>query len=183
MTAIEPIDRQIVDLLMEDGRMSCAEIARRIGPVSERTVRYRLERLIKRGVVQVVAIPNPKALGYSVIADVFLQVEPASIMDVAQRLATLESVSYVSCSLGEQDVSVQVVARDNAEVYALVTEVIAHIPGVRKTTTLIVPRVLKDVYQWRIPSEAEPGRADSSAGPQTEPNRRTVPAPRPRQPS
>lgn len=164
MTAIELLDRQIVDLLMEDGRMSCAEIARRIGPVSERTVRYRLERLIRRGVVQVVAIPNPRALGYSVIADVFLQVDPAMIMDVAQRLAALEFVSYVSCSLGEQDVSVQVVAHDNAEVYALVTEVIANIPGVRRTTTLIVPRILKDVYQWRIPlRDATPSGANGAA--------------------
>lgn len=154
MAALEAIDRQIIDLLMQDGRMSCAEMARRIGPVSERTVRYRLERLIRRGVIQVVAIPNPRALGYTVIADVFLQVDPAMIMDVARRLAELEFVSYVSCSLGEQDVSVQLVARDNAEVYTLVTEVIAHIPGVRKTTTLIVPRILKDVYQWRIPSES-----------------------------
>jgi hypothetical protein len=29
--------------------------------------------------------------------------------------------------------------------------VIGKIPGVRKTTTSIVPLVLKDVYQWRIP--------------------------------
>ncbi|MEW6566912.1 MAG: Lrp/AsnC family transcriptional regulator [Chloroflexota bacterium] len=156
MTAIESIDRQIVDLLMEDGRMSCAEIARRIGPISERTVRYRLERLVQRGVIQVVAIPNPQALGYSVIADVFLQVEPASIMDVARRVAQLECVSYVSCSMGEQDVSIQVVARDTSEVYALVTEVIANIPGVRKTTTLLVPRILKDVYQWHIPADESP---------------------------
>jgi hypothetical protein len=43
------------------------------------------------------------------------------------------------------------VAHDTAEVYRLVTEVIGKVPGVRKTTTSIVPLVLKDVYQWRIP--------------------------------
>ncbi len=32
--------------------------------------------------------------------------------------------------------------------------VIGKIPGVRKTTTSIVPLVLKDVYQWRIPKAA-----------------------------
>lgn len=138
---------------MEDGRMPCAEIARKIGAISERTVRYRLGRLLERGIVQIVAVPNPKALGYSVVADVFLQVEPGSIMEVARRVSQLERVSYVSCSLGEQDVSIQVVARDTSEVYAFVTEVIANIPGVRKTTTLLVPRILKDVYQWRIPAQ------------------------------
>jgi hypothetical protein len=45
-----------------------------------------------------------------------------------------------------------VLAKDASEIYRLVTEVIGKIPGVRKTTTSIVPVVLKDVYQWRIPS-------------------------------
>ena len=31
------------------------------------------------------------------------------------------------------------------------TEVIRKVPGVRKTVTSIVPLVLKDVYQWRVP--------------------------------
>jgi Lrp/AsnC family transcriptional regulator for asnA, asnC and gidA len=152
MTTIPSLDRQIVDLLMEDGRMPCAKIARRIGLVSERTVRYRLGRMIAAGLLHVGAIPNPRALGYGVTADVFLQVDAASILDVARRLTEYECVSYVGCSMGETDISTQVVGRDNAEVYAFVTEVIANIPGVRKTSTVIVPVVLKDVYQWRIPS-------------------------------
>lgn len=151
---IRPIDRQIVDLLMEDGRMPCAEIARRLGDVSERTVRYRLDRLIGRGVIRVAAIPNPKALGFGVIADVFIHVEPAAIAEVARRMTEFAQISYVSCSMGESDISVQVVGRDNAEVYAFVTDVIARTPGVRKTTTLIVPVILKDVHQWRIPPDA-----------------------------
>lgn len=163
MAQVDSIDRQIVDLLMEDGRMPCAKIARRIGCVSERTVRYRLDRLVERRIVRIVAIPNPKSLGYSVIADVFIQVEPASILDVTRRMEEFDSVSYIGCALGEQDVSIQVVARDNAEVYAFVTEVVARIPGVRRTNTVIVPRILKDVYQWRIPLrdtvEADPAAA------------------------
>jgi DNA-binding Lrp family transcriptional regulator len=63
--------------------------------------------------------------------------------------------------MGETDVSTQVVARDNAEVYSFVTDVVANIPGVRKTSTVIVPLILKDVYQWRIPAagrEEKPAR-------------------------
>jgi DNA-binding Lrp family transcriptional regulator len=69
-------------------------------------------------------------------------------------MAGFENVSYVACSIGETDVSVQILARDTAEVYRFVTEVIGKVPGVRKTTTSIVPLVLKDVYQWRIPPTA-----------------------------
>jgi len=58
----------------------------------------------------------------------------------------------VACAIGESDVSIQIFARDNVEVYRFVTEVIGKIPGVRKTTTSIVPIVLKDVYQWHVPA-------------------------------
>jgi DNA-binding Lrp family transcriptional regulator len=61
----------------------------------------------------------------------------------------------VACSIGETDVSVQVLGKDTTEIYHFITEVIGKIPGVRKTTTSIVPIVLKDVYQWRIPSFEE----------------------------
>jgi len=152
MSQIDEVDRRIVDLLIEDGRMPCAEIARRLGAVSERVVRYRLDRLVAAGIIHIGAIPNPKSLGYNVVADVFLQVDAASVLEVARKLTGYECISYVGCSMGESDISTQVVARDNAEVYRFVTEVIATIPGVRKTSTVVLPMVLKDVYQWRIPS-------------------------------
>jgi DNA-binding Lrp family transcriptional regulator len=151
---MDPIDRQIIELLMEDGRMACAQMARRLGFASERTVRYRLERMIEAGVFRVIAVPIPRALGYSVIADVFIQAEPGAVLDVARQLAEFECVTYVGCAMGEQDVSIQVVARDNSEVYAFVTEVVGKIPGVRKTNTVILPKILKDIHMWRIPTEA-----------------------------
>lgn len=151
MYEIDKIDRSIVNLLMEDGRMPASELARRLENVSERMVRYRIDRMVEAGLMRISAIPNPRAFGLSVIADVWLEVEADSILEVAQKLAGLECVSYVACSIGETDVSVQLVAPNTDEVYRLVTELIGKVPGVRKTTTSIVPRVVKDVYQWRIP--------------------------------
>jgi len=151
MSIIDKIDFQIVNLLMEDGRMPATEIARRIGGISERMVRYRIQRMVEEKLILISAVPLPKALGFNVIADVFVEVESAHINEVADALARMECVSYVAFSIGERDVSVQVVARDNAEVYAFSTQVIGKLPGVRKTTTSIVPIKLKDVYQWHIP--------------------------------
>jgi Lrp/AsnC family transcriptional regulator for asnA, asnC and gidA len=152
MFKIDKIDRKIVDLLMDDGRMAAAEIARQIGDISERVIRYRIDRLVKEGVISISAVPKPLALGYSVVADVFIEVEPGLINDVATYLKDFECVSYVACAIGETDVSAQVVAHDTGEVYRFVTKVIGKTLGVRKTTTSIVPLVIKDVYQWRIPS-------------------------------
>lgn len=156
MSKIDDIDLKIIDFLMENGRIPCTEIARNIGNISERSVRYRIDRLTKDGVIKICSVVNPKAVGYVVVADVFLEVESDSILKVAQTMIEFDSVSYVACGIGETDVSVQVVGRNNEEIYQFITEVIGKIPGVRKTTTSIVPLVLKDVYQWRIPDMKKP---------------------------
>jgi len=151
MSEIDKIDIKIVDLLMDNGRMNAAEIARRVGEITERAVRYRIKRMESEGIIRICAIPNPKILGFSVIADVFIEVESGRILEVAHKLVEMECISYVACSIGERDISAQVVAHNSDEVYAIVTEVIGKVQGVRKTTTSIVPVVLKDVYKWRIP--------------------------------
>jgi len=151
---VDAIDRAIVDLLIKDGRMSSTEIARQVGDISERSVRYRLDRMIQEGVIRVSAIVNPKAIGLPVIADVFIEVEPGRILEVANKMAKFDYVSYVACSTGDRDLSVQIVARDNEGLYNFVTQVIGKVSGVRKTTTLLLPMTLKDVYQWHIPASA-----------------------------
>lgn len=157
MSKIDKIDIHIVELLMQDGRMPAVEIARRIGGISERVVRYRIRRMLQEGLITISAIVHPQKAGYMVAADVFLEVEAGLIQDVARKLKESDRISYVACSIGETDVSVQVLGKDTAEIYHFITEVIGKIPGVRKTTTSIVPIVLKDVYQWRIPSFEEEG--------------------------
>jgi Lrp/AsnC family transcriptional regulator for asnA, asnC and gidA len=151
MYEIDKIDVKIVNLLLEDGRMPASEIARRMGDISERAVRYRIDRMLEEGVIYVSAIVSPQAFGFDTRADVWLEVESDKILEVANKMAEFENVSYVACAIGETDVSIQVVAKDTGEVYRFVTEVVRKVPGVRKTVTSIVPIVLKDVYQWRIP--------------------------------
>ncbi|MGB7873198.1 MAG: Lrp/AsnC family transcriptional regulator [Anaerolineales bacterium] len=151
MYEIDEKDIKIVNLLLEDGRMTASDIARRIDDISERAVRYRIERMVEEDVIRVSAIVNPQAFGLTTFADVWLEVESDKILEVANKMAEFKNVSYVACGIGETDVSIQVFAKDTAEVYRFVTEVVRKVPGVRKTTTSIVPIILKDVYQWRVP--------------------------------
>jgi Lrp/AsnC family transcriptional regulator for asnA, asnC and gidA len=151
MYIIDKLDVKIVNLLLEDGRMPASEIARQIDGISERVVRYRIERMVEEGVISISAIVKPQAFGLDTYADVWMEAESDKILEVANKLAEYENVTYVACSIGETDVSIQVVAKDTAEIYRFVTEVVRKVPGVRKTVTSIVPIVLKDVYQWRVP--------------------------------
>ena len=111
-----------------------------------------------RNVIQISAVVNPDALGFSIRADIWIEVGCRSSSRSCQKAwLTFENVTYVACGIGQNDISIQLVAKDTAEIYYFVTEVVRKLPGVRKTTTSIVPIILKDVYQWRIP----PGLAES----------------------
>jgi len=152
MTKIDALDKKISDLLLEDGRMSCAKIAARIGGISERAVRYRINRLIENGIITVRGNVNAEGLGLTVCADVFIEVEPALVLEIARRLAQYEIVSYIAYSTGDTDISIQVFAHNNSELFNFVTEVIGKIPGVRKTHISFVPIKIKDDHVWPIPS-------------------------------
>ena len=149
--SLDAIDRQIVALLSEDGRISSAEMTRRIGHVSERAVRYRIERLVRAGVIKVTAIVNPQAVGYRVTGDVIIEVAPGMLQAVAEQLCSLDNISYVAGSVGDGDLSAQVYARDTEDLLRFVDEVIGKVQGVSRTRTVMVPWKLKDIYQWRIP--------------------------------
>ncbi|MGD0997912.1 MAG: Lrp/AsnC family transcriptional regulator [Thermoleophilia bacterium] len=149
--SLDAIDRQIAALLSEDGRISSAEMTRRIGHVSERAVRYRIERLVRTGVVKVTAVVNPQAVGYRVTGDVIIEVAPGMLQAVAEQLCGLDNISYVAGSVGDGDLSAQVYARDTEDLLRFVDEVIGKVRGVSRTRTVVVPWKLKDVYQWRIP--------------------------------
>ena len=149
--SLDAIDRQIAALLSEDGRISSAEMTRRIGHVSERAVRYRIERLVRAGVVKVTAVVNPQAVGYRVTGDVIIEVAPGMLQAVAEELCSLDNISYVAGSVGDGDLSAQVYARDTEDLLRFVDEVIGKVRGVSRTRTVVVPWKLKDVYQWRIP--------------------------------
>lgn len=151
MYNFDKTDVKIVNILLDDGRIPASEIARIIGDISERAVRYRIDRMVDAGIIQISAVAKPQAFGLTTIADVWLEVESDRILEVARKMAEHDNVSYVACGIGESDVSIQIVARDTAEIYQFITEVVRKVPGVRKTTTSIVPLIIKDVYHWRVP--------------------------------
>src|SRR5512138_1324145 len=163
MYNFDKTDIKIVNLLLEDGRMPASEVARRIGEISERAVRYRIDRMVEEGVIKVSAVAKPQAFGLTTIADVWMEVESDRILEVARKLSEFENVSYVACGIGQSDVSIQIVAKDTAEIYQFVTEVVRKVPGVRKTTTSIVPLIIKDVYQWRVPESIAQALTDREA--------------------
>jgi len=150
--SLDDIDRRIVALLIKNGRYSSAEIRRRIGDdISERSIRYRIDRLQRAGVIRISAIVNPQTLGYDVVGDVIIDVAPGKLRQVAEELAGFSNVSYVAAATGQGDLSIQVYAQDNQELLRFVDEVVGRLEGVTRTRVVLVPWKLKDVYEWHVP--------------------------------
>ncbi|MFC1922647.1 Lrp/AsnC family transcriptional regulator [Chloroflexota bacterium] len=153
-------DLEIIALLNEDGRLPSAEIARRLGNVSARTVTNRIEALIREGIINIRAIVNPEMVGYEILADVFIETEPGQLREVAERVAQFPQISYVACATGDTDVITSVRARDIKELYNFVIEVMGKTPGVRNTQTFLLPLKIKTIATWLPPDMLEDGEND-----------------------
>jgi len=145
------IDWEIIQLLNQEGRMPSTEIARRIGDVSARTITNRINQLVKHGIIKVRAVVNPASVGYSVMADVFIDVEPGRVREVAYKVAEFPQVTYAACAAGESDVSISLRVRTIEEFFDFITEIIGKIPGVRRTQSYILPLKIKDFENWLPP--------------------------------
>ena len=147
---LERVDREIINFLIDNGRISSPQIAKSLKNCSSQFVRKRIEFLIQKKVIEVKAIVSPEKLGYFVRADIFVKSETGQTMEVAQKLAQLPIISRVACSMGG-DISIQVYGRSNEEIYQFITDAIPKIPGVKKTHTNIVADLVKEFYVCHLP--------------------------------
>ena len=123
-------------ILQEDGRAPHVELARRLG-VSEGTVRRRLAKLLKGGVIRVVAVAEPERLGYHTSAFIGLQVDPAQVEEVATKLAALAETEQVAITTGRYDIFIGVNLESAAALAAFLHRKIGTVEGVRRTETFI----------------------------------------------
>ncbi|MBT7506890.1 MAG: AsnC family transcriptional regulator, partial [Rhodospirillales bacterium] len=95
MPNIEGLNRQIVEMLQEDGRAAYSSIAKKLN-VSEATVRARVGRMRKSNLIHFITVANPMALGYTAWAMLGINVsQNASADDVAQMFRDCHEVVYV----------------------------------------------------------------------------------------
>ena len=135
--------------------MSSAEISRQLGDVSARTVTNRIEVLIEQGIIKIRSIVNPEMVGYCVLADVFIEVEPGTLRDAADHLTELPQITYLACATGDTDIIISVRASSIKELYNFVTEVVGKVSGVRRTQTYLLPLKIKDHDTWLPPNDFE----------------------------
>ena len=144
---VSALDQDILRHLQEDGRRPFTQIAAQLG-VSEAAVRARTNRLIDRGVLQVVGVADPLKLGYDQMAMIGVKCEADRMLEAADAIAEFEEVIYVVATAGAWDLLVEVVCQDNEDLLTFLTQKLRRIPGVVSTESFVYLRIVKQSFHW-----------------------------------
>ena len=144
---VSDLDKRIIEHLQTDGRRPYTQIATDLG-VSEAAVRARTNRLIERGILQVVGVTDPLKLGFHQMAMIGIRCESDRLVSVAEQVAEMPEVDYVVITAGTYDLLVETVCEDNEALLRFLTERLRSIDGVRDTETFVYLRMVKQTYQW-----------------------------------
>jgi Lrp/AsnC family transcriptional regulator for asnA, asnC and gidA len=143
---LSPLDKRIIEHLQADGRRPFTQIAHELG-VSEAAVRARTNRLIERGILQVVGVADPGKLGFQQ-ALIGIRCQPGRLVAVAEALAELPEVDYVVVTTGRFDILIETVSEDSEDLLRFLTDRLQAIDGVRDSETFTYLRLVKQTYQF-----------------------------------
>ncbi|MFC1416064.1 Lrp/AsnC family transcriptional regulator [Streptacidiphilus cavernicola] len=144
---MEELDRQIVQLLVADGRMSYTDLGKATG-LSTSAVHQRVRRLEQRGVIRgYAAIVDPEAVALPLTAFISVKpFDPSAPDDVPERLAPLEEIEACHSVAGDENYILKVRVSVPGDLEHLLTR-IRTAAGVSTRTTV----VLSTPYEARPP--------------------------------
>jgi DNA-binding Lrp family transcriptional regulator len=155
---LDPFDRRLLNLVQEDAAQTTERIAEQIG-LSPSAVQRRLRRLREEGViVRDVSVIDPKAVGRPTFFVVSVQVErerPELIAHLREWLGMQPHVQQAFYVTGEADFVLIITAPDTETYDALMSQMIAEHPNVKRFTTNVALSVVKRGLTVPVPLEPE----------------------------
>ena len=154
----DAVDRQIADLMREDGRASFRTVAAQVG-LNESTVRRRFETLLHRGCLRLTTLVPAPALGFE--SEIFLDitVAPPSLEAVARTLSTYRGVRYVAALLSQNALMCELILPTTQDLFAFTTGTLGRLEGVQGWTAsmelLVLRRGFVETPWWRRSIEAQ----------------------------
>jgi Lrp/AsnC family transcriptional regulator for asnA, asnC and gidA len=143
---LDEVSKAIIEQLQQDGRRSYAAIGAAVG-LSEAAVRQRVQRLIRSGIVQIVAVTDPTQVGFARQAMIGIRAE-GNLEPIVAQITAMDEVDYVVITAGSFDILAEVVCEDDERLLHLLNEQIRVIDGVRSTETFVYLKLSKQIYAW-----------------------------------
>lgn len=144
---IDALDREMIAILQEEGRLSLTDLASRIG-LNTSTVHRRVRDLEHNGViVGYRAVVDPASLGLTfetLISFTLRQVDRATVLEFETALAAVPEVLEADRLSGDPDYLARVRTADLATFLTLQEEVLTTMPGVLRVSTTLVMKHIVD---------------------------------------
>lgn len=138
MTKMDEIDKKIVELLKEDGRIAYSRIAEIIH-MSRTSVRDRVNGMIQNGIILGFTVKvSSKAIGKPVAIFFDIEVVPRLLKNVAQKLAELDDITIVSQHTGMTGIHVHAFIENIEDISQFIDENILEIEGVKNVHSHIL---------------------------------------------
>ena len=141
---LEEIDALLVQQLQRDGRASFQALGRAVG-LTRTAARARVSRLLDRGVIKVVALPDASVTGQAVVAHVSADVT-GSALAVAHATARLTSAVFVSVASGQYPVIADLRCPGEAALAADLDR-LRVLPGMRGIEVVRALALVRDAYR------------------------------------
>jgi Lrp/AsnC family transcriptional regulator for asnA, asnC and gidA len=139
---IDNIDRKILEFLQENCRTPYSEIAKKLG-VAESTVRYRVRRLKREGIItNFIALLDPRKIGLEITAIVLAKLDAKHIMKSSKKLAAFRETHHLFQSTGEYDLISVVHTKDMLHLNELMRR-IKLLPGVTEASVFVATHLIK----------------------------------------
>ena len=109
MSSIDSLDMKIIKAFQHDARTPIVKLAREVG-VNEATVRKRVEKLIKNGIIQkFTVVLDYHKLGRVIKAFVGLRVQPAKLKEIVDHLSKHPDIMVLYRTSGDTDIIIEVI--------------------------------------------------------------------------
>ncbi len=145
---LDDLDLKIIDLMKVNGRITYKEVSDRVN-IPEATARYRVQRLLNGNLLQVEAWINPTHLGIPQSSIMNVSVQNSRINQVAEELAKLDAVQFLSIVSGCHNIVVNVNFDSQKDLLEFCDKLTA-MRGVISYETQIVTRLVKARYDYSL---------------------------------
>ena len=143
---LDPIDKQILRMLQEDGRISYSEIAEK-AKRTEVTIRRRVRRLINEGVIKrFTVVLDPLKIGRSISAIVRVKAQMKKATEIAETVKKYEEVIEAYFLDGACGVMLKVTVDDLAHLRTFLEMKLGRVDGVGEVETCIVLETVKSAF-------------------------------------
>jgi len=150
--ALDSVNLKILAELRENGRISMAALADRVG-ISRANAYARVEGMVGTGIITgFSARINERKAGLAVSALVFVTVHPQMWAPFRERIGQMPDIEYCCVTTGEHDAMLLIRTVDVGAMHDFVTGVISAQPEVKSVETVLVLDEVVDM-PYLLPSD------------------------------